>query len=75
MAVSLGLGLGLMIWGMGFGTMMVTSENQPIWLTLGVVTLGVMAVTGGHFFSGAWKAFRHHNANMDTLIALGTGTA
>ena len=75
MAVSLGLGLGLMIWGMGFGTMMVTSENQLIWLTLGVVTLGVMAVTGGHFFSGAWKAFRHHNANMDTLIALGTGTA
>ncbi|MEP6404926.1 MAG: heavy metal translocating P-type ATPase [Marinobacter sp.] len=75
MAVSLGLGLGLMIWGMGFGTMMVTSENQPIWLTLGVVTLGVMAVTGGHFFSGAWKAFRHHNANMDTLIALGAGTA
>lgn len=75
MAVSLGLGLGLMIWGMGFGTMMVTSENQPIWLTLGVVTLGVMTVTGGHFFSGAWKAFRHHNANMDTLIALGTGTA
>lgn len=75
MAVSLGLGLGLMIWGMGFGTMMVTSENQLIWLILGVVTLGVMAVTGGHFFSGAWKAFRHHNANMDTLIALGTGTA
>ena len=75
MAVSLGLGLSLMIWGMGFGTMMVTSENQLIWLTLGVVTLGVMAVTGGHFFSGAWKAFRHHNANMDTLIALGTGTA
>tara|TARA_R110002072_G_scaffold161397_1_gene312885 strand:- start:1522 stop:3444 length:1923 start_codon:yes stop_codon:yes gene_type:complete len=60
---------------MGFGTMMVTSENQLIWLTLGVVTLGVMTVTGGHFFSGAWKAFRHHNANMDTLIALGTGTA
>ena len=55
--------------------MMVTSENQLIWLTLGVVTLGVMTVTGGHFFSGAWKAFRHHNANMDTLIALGTGTA
>lgn len=75
MAVSLGLGLGLMIWGMGFGTMMVTNENQLIWLTLGVVTLGVMTVTGGHFFSGAWKAFRHHNANMDTLIALGTGTA
>ncbi|MFO7993234.1 MAG: heavy metal translocating P-type ATPase [Marinobacter sp.] len=75
MAISLGLGLGLMIWGMGFNTMMVTSDNQMIWFTLGILTLGVMVATGGHFFTGAWKAFRHHNANMDTLIALGTGTA
>ena len=75
MAVSLGLGLGLMVWGMGFGTMMVTSANQPLWLGLGTLTLVVMAATGGHYFTGAWKAFRHHNANMDTLIALGTGTA
>ncbi len=75
MAVSLGLGLGLMVWGMGFGTMMVTDANQGIWLGLGVLTLIVMAATGGHFYTGAWKAFRHHNANMDTLIALGTGTA
>ncbi len=75
MAVSLGLGLGLMIWGMGFGTMMVTDANQGTWLGLGVLTLIVMAATGGHFYTGAWKAFRHHNANMDTLIALGTGTA
>jgi len=75
MAVSLGLGLGLMVWGMGFGTMMVTDANQGTWLGLGVLTLIVMAATGGHFYTGAWKAFRHHNANMDTLIALGTGTA
>ncbi|MCM0613678.1 heavy metal translocating P-type ATPase [Marinobacter sediminum] len=75
MAVSLSLGLGLMIWGMGFGTMMVTGANQSTWLGLGLLTLIVMAATGGHFYTGAWKAFRHHNANMDTLIALGTGTA
>ncbi|MBW4934880.1 heavy metal translocating P-type ATPase [Marinobacter sp. F4206] len=75
MAVSLSLGLGLMVWGMGFGTMMVTEANQGIWLVLGAITLVVMAATGGHFYTGAWKAFRHHNANMDTLIALGTGTA
>lgn len=75
MAVSLSLGLGLMVWGMGFGSMMVTNDNQLAWLILGIITLGVMMATGGHFFSGAWKAFRHHNANMDTLIALGTGTA
>ena len=75
MAISLSLGLGLMIWGMGFGTMMVTEANQMTWMTLGILTLGVMVATGGHFYAGAWKAFRHHNANMDTLIALGTGTA
>ncbi|SFL89897.1 heavy metal translocating P-type ATPase [Marinobacter zhejiangensis] len=75
MAVSLGLGLGLMIWGMGFGDMMVTASNQTTWLVLGGLTLVVMLATGGHYFTGAWKAFRHHNANMDTLIALGTGTA
>ncbi len=75
MAISLGLGLGLMIWGMGFGSMMVTEDNQLTWINLGILTLGVMIATGGHFFTGAWKAFKHHNANMDTLIALGTGTA
>ncbi|WP_341581042.1 heavy metal translocating P-type ATPase [Marinobacter metalliresistant] len=75
MAVSLVLGLGLMVWGMGFGTMVVTEANQGTWLGLGVLTLIVMAATGGHFYTGAWKALRHHNANMDTLIALGTGTA
>ncbi|PXX92760.1 Cu+ exporting ATPase [Marinobacter vulgaris] len=75
MAISLSLGLGLMIWGMGFNTMMVTPDNQMTWIILGLVTLGVMVATGGHFYTGAWKAFRHHNANMDTLIALGTGTA
>ncbi|MFO7530015.1 MAG: heavy metal translocating P-type ATPase [Marinobacter sp.] len=75
MAVSLSFGLGLMIWGMGFGSMMVTEANQTTWLGLGVLTFIVMAVTGGHFYTGAWKAFRHHNANMDTLIAVGTGTA
>ncbi|WP_417515424.1 heavy metal translocating P-type ATPase [Marinobacter sp.] len=75
MAISLGLGVGLMIWGMGFGSMSVTDANQSTWLVLGLITLAVMAGTGGHFYTGAWKAFRHHNANMDTLIALGTGTA
>ncbi|GGE62482.1 Cu+ exporting ATPase [Streptosporangium jomthongense] len=75
MAISLGLGLGMMVWGMGFGSMTVTDANQSTWLVLGLITLAVMAGTGGHFFTGAWKAFRHHNANMDTLIALGTGTA
>ncbi len=35
----------------------------------------MLVYAGGHFFRGAWKSFRAHNANMDTLIALGTGAA
>lgn len=77
MVISLGLGIGLMVWGMGLGqdNMMITEANRTLWLVLGVITALVMAGTGGHFYTGALKAFRHRNANMDTLIALGTGTA
>ncbi len=45
------------------------------WLVIGMLTLAVMAFPGRHFFVNAWKNFRHHQANMDTLIAMGTGTA
>ncbi|OEY67919.1 Cu+ exporting ATPase [Marinobacter sp. X15-166B] len=75
MAVSLGLGIALMVWGMGVDSMMVTDANRTLWFVLGLVTLVVMATTGGHYFTGAAKALRHGNSNMDTLIALGTGTA
>ncbi|WP_370059958.1 copper-translocating P-type ATPase, partial [Neptunomonas phycophila] len=36
---------------------------------------GVMVFSGRHFYVGAWNSFKNHAANMDTLIALGTGTA
>ncbi|MBB3191187.1 heavy metal translocating P-type ATPase [Halomonas cerina] len=45
------------------------------WLVVGLLTLAVMVFPGRHFFVNAWKNFRHHQANMDTLIAMGTGTA
>ena len=49
--------------------------GQGFWIIAGLLTLAVMIYSGGHFFTGAWRQFRHHNANMDTLIALGTGAA
>ena len=52
-----------------------TPAGRIFWLLAGAATLGVLVYAGGHFFRGAWKAFRAHNANMDTLIALGTGAA
>nr|WP_242674451.1 heavy metal translocating P-type ATPase [Marinobacter halodurans] len=75
MAGGLGLGLPLMAWGLFGGTMAVNGDTRVGWLIVGAVTLAVLVLAGGHYFTGAWKAFRHHNANMDTLIALGTGTA
>lgn len=48
---------------------------QWFWILTGLASLFVLFYSGGQFFTGAWKSFRVHNANMDTLIALGTGTA
>ncbi len=49
--------------------------GQNFWIGAGVITLLVMAFAGGHFYTGAIRAIQHGNTNMDTLIALGTGTA
>jgi Cu+-exporting ATPase len=49
--------------------------GRLFWLGIGLLTIMVLVYSGGHFFTGAWKSAKNHNANMDTLIALGTGTA
>lgn len=46
-----------------------------IWGITGLLTLPVLLWSGGHFFRGGWSAFRHRSADMNTLIALGTGAA
>lgn len=74
--LALGVGVLLMLYGVLGGDMGVnTSTQQIVWLAVGVLTAGVMFLCGRHFYVGAWKSFKHHSANMDTLIALGTGTA
>jgi len=59
----------------GWLPVLATSRGQVFWIGIGLLTLAAMMYSGGHFFTGAWKQFRHHNANMDTLITLGTGAA
>ena len=44
------------------------------WLQL-VLAAPVIAYSGAHFYRGAWKSVRHRNADMNTLIAVGTGVA
>lgn len=45
--------------------------NEIMWL----LSTPVIAWIGRDFFSNAWKQTRHRTANMDTLVALSTGTA
>jgi Cu+-exporting ATPase len=47
------------------------------WLSYGLLflTATVMVWAGGRFYVRAWKALKHRSADMNTLIALGTGAA
>jgi Cu+-exporting ATPase len=76
MWVALSLGVPLMIYSLVVGEMTVTTAmERAVWLAVGLLTFGVMFFAGRHFYIGAWKSLANHSANMDTLIALGTGTA
>ena len=44
------------------------------WLMFGLATVE-MIVAAGPFLHSAWAAFKNHQANMDTLVAIGTLTA
>jgi Cu+-exporting ATPase len=47
------------------------------WLNYGLLllTLPVLLYSGREFYVSAWNGFKHRAANMDTLIAVGTGAA
>src|SRR5947209_7996370 len=50
---------------------------DPQWIKVGlaVLTLPVVVWAGGQFYRGAWSGFKHRTADMNTLIAVGTGAA
>ena len=50
---------------------------DPQWIKVGLalLTLPVVVWSGGQFYRGAWSGFRHRTADMNTLIAVGTGAA
>ena len=90
MTIALAVGAPLMLWGLigdgliggenigsanGESMMVMPGTPQLIWGGVGVLTFLVLWIAGGHFFRGAWQALRHRQATMDTLIALGTGSA
>tara|TARA_B100000700_G_scaffold181940_2_gene200723 strand:+ start:7747 stop:10422 length:2676 start_codon:yes stop_codon:yes gene_type:complete len=72
--VALALAAPLMV-AMFFHHPVLSGAERGVWALIGLATLGVLAGPGRHFFVSAAKALRHHEANMDTLVAMGTGTA
>jgi Cu+-exporting ATPase len=49
-------------------------SRMTSWIQL-ALTAPVVFYAGAPFYKGAWTALRHRSANMNTLIALGTGAA
>ena len=76
MVMALAVGVPLMIYGLAGGSMMVvTAVDQVVWGLVGLICLGVMLFPGRQFYLSGWKSLLNHHATMDTLIALGTGSA
>ena len=48
---------------------------RGLWALSGLLTIPHLFYVGRGFFTGAWAALRRREANMDTLVALGTGSA
>jgi Cu+-exporting ATPase len=52
-----------------------TMDPQLVQVALALVTLPVLVWSGRQFFIGAWSGLKHRTADMNTLIAVGTGAA
>ena len=61
----------LMLWP----AMMARINMQWLNYALLLLTLPVLLYSGREFYVSAWNGFKHRSANMDTLIAVGTGAA
>jgi Cu+-exporting ATPase len=65
------LAVPVLVLGMSHGALAVPYST---WIQL-ALTLPVMFYSGAPIYAAAWTALRHRSANMNSLIALGTGAA
>ncbi|MBK9173243.1 MAG: copper-translocating P-type ATPase [Chloracidobacterium sp.] len=66
--------LPVLVIAMSHGTIEILDFRGVNWLQF-VLTTPVVFYSGIQFYRGAWAAFRHRAADMNTLIAVGTGAA
>ena len=50
-------------------------ETAPARYAQALLTAAVLWICGRDFYARAWRELRHANASMDSLVALGTGSA
>lgn len=72
--VAAALSLPVLVIAMAHGRIEALRAPWMNWLQFALTT-PVMFYSGAQFFRGAWAAFRHRAADMNTLIAIGTGAA
>jgi Cu+-exporting ATPase len=68
------LSLPVLVIAMSHGRIALFNFAGVNWLQLALAT-PVVFYCGAQFYLGAWAAFRHRAADMNTLIAIGTGAA
>ncbi|MDQ3711512.1 MAG: copper-translocating P-type ATPase, partial [Acidobacteriota bacterium] len=68
------LSLPVLVIAMSHGRIELFNFTGVNWLQL-VLATPVVFYCGAQFYLGAWAAFRHRAADMNTLIAVGTGAA
>ncbi len=73
-AVAAGLSLPLLVMAMAHGRIPWLNFAGANWVQLALAT-PVVFYSGARFYKGAWAALCHKSADMNTLIALGTGAA
>ncbi|HKP74734.1 MAG TPA: cation transporter, partial [Longimicrobiaceae bacterium] len=68
------LSLPVLVMAMSHGRIAWLDFPGAAWVQL-LLTTPVVFYCGAQFYRGAWASFRHRAADMNTLIAVGTGTA
>jgi Cu+-exporting ATPase len=71
LAVAAVLAAPVLVLGMWHG---LVAAPYSAWIQL-ALTLPVVCYSGAPFYKAAWTALRHGSANMNSLVALGTGAA
>jgi Cu+-exporting ATPase len=71
LAVAAALAAPVLVLGMWHG---LVAAPYSAWIQL-ALTIPVVCYSGAPFYKAAWTALRHGSANMNSLVALGTGAA